>query len=146
MANIRKPVNSTAEKKLRKNPFERRDRLSFNKDPKYHTQWFNDTGTTIQDMLDAGFQFVSTHERYGQVDTGNIDNGSSTTDSRVAVNVGRAGGQENVTGYLMRIPVDEWEELVQPLREEAKRPMQEITSQIKTMKQDGYYGEGIATK
>lgn len=143
MANVRKPVNSTAETKIRKNPFERRDRLAFEADPKYHTQWFNDTGTTIQDMVDAGFEFVSDKERWGKTDTGYIDGGSATTDSRVAVNVGRAGGQENVTGYLMRIPIDEWNELIQPLKEEAQRPMKEINNTVNQMKNDGYYGEGV---
>lgn len=140
MANVRKPMNVTAEKKIRKNPFDRRDRLQYVKDPKYRAMWFNDTGTTIQDMLEAGFQFVSEKERWGYQDTGNPDSGKSL-DDRVSVNVGRAGGQENVIAYLMRMPIQEYEEMMAPERERRKEPMREILRQKDQMKQDGYYGD-----
>lgn len=138
MANVRKPVNATGENKLRKNPFDRRDRLAFHADSKFYTQWFNDTGTTIQDMLEAGFTFVSERERWGYVDQGNPDNGTALSD-RVAVNVGRAGGQENVTAYLMRMPIDEFNEMMEPMRQEARQ--NRAIDEVNKLKQSGYYGD-----
>lgn len=137
MANVRKPVTATGENKVRTNPFERRDRLAFQADPKYHTQWFNDVGTTIQDMVDAGFQFVSERERWGKVNEGNPDSGTAMSD-RVAVNVGRAGGLENVTAYLMRMPLDEFNEMMEPMRQEARR--NHAKEEVDKLKQSGYYG------
>ena len=138
MANIRKPVTATGENKVRTNPFERRDRLAFKADPKYYAQWFNDVGTTIMDMQEAGFTFVSEKERWGYENQGNPDSGTNLSD-RVAINVGRAGGQENVTAYLMRMPIDDFNEMMEPMREEARR--NRALEEINKLKSDGYYGD-----
>jgi hypothetical protein len=139
MAAIRKPVNSTEDTKIRKNPFDRSDRLAFNKNPKFYMQWVNDVRNDVQQFLDAGFNFVSEEERWGKENT--ID-GSTPLDSRASVNVGRAGGMENVTAYLMKCPIDEWQEMCKYRIEEARAPLQELLADTNKMKQSKeYYGD-----
>lgn len=140
MANIRKPVNATTETKIRTSIFDRRDRLAFHKDPKFYRVWINDVRNEIQEYLDSGFTFVSEDERWGRVNAKAIDAGSPL-DSRAAVNVGRAGGQENVTAYLMQIPIDEWEELRRPMIEAAQAPTKEVLAQAEALKRnENFYG------
>lgn len=143
MGNIRKSVNSKEEIKRRAPIFDRRDRTAFTKDDRYYRVWVNDVKGQVQDFLDSGFQFVTEEERWGREDT--IDSAKSI-DSRASLNVGRAGGQENVTAFLMQIPIDEWNELRKPAIEEAQRPMREIMRQKEEMKRDGYYGDLIIKK
>lgn len=138
MPAIRKPVTATQETKVRASIFDRRDRMAFQKNPKYYMQWVNDVRSDVQDYLDAGFTFVDEEERWGKEPT--IDGGTGL-DSRAQVNVGRAGGQENVTAYLMKIPRAEWEAITAPIKEEARRPMQEVLRQKEEMKKDGFYGD-----
>lgn len=141
MAYNRKPVNAKTEIKKRAPIFDRKDRLSFADDPMYYRVWVNDVKREVQDHLDSGFSFVHVDDRYGRTDERHIEDGSPTTDSRVAVNVGRAGGQENVTAFLMQVPMADWEEMIAPSREEAKAPMLELQRQKESMMRDGYYGK-----
>lgn len=139
MPAIRKPVTSTKETKVRSPIFDRRDRLAFHKNPKFYMQWVNDVRTDVQDYLDAGFTFVDEAERWGKEASIDVGNG---LDSRAQVNVGRAGGQENVTAFLMKIPLDQWTELIAPYKEEARAPMKEILRQKDAMKaNEDFYGD-----
>lgn len=141
MANLRKPINSTTETKRRLNLLDRRDRMAFVEDPKYYRVWINDVKTDVQDYLEAGFQFVSESDRWGRADEGAIENGTAL-DSRAAVNVGRAGGQENVTAYLLQLPRDEWQPYVDQKNAEAMEPIKEIQRQKDKLKEsDGFYGD-----
>lgn len=140
MANLRKPVNSTTETKKRLAIFDRRDRLAFKDDPKYYRVWINDVKSDIKDYLDAGFTFVSEDERWGRTDEGAIDGGSAI-DSRAAVNVGRAGGQENVTAYLLQMPREEYQPYVDQRNAEAMEPIKEIQRSKEKLKEDGFYGD-----
>lgn len=140
MANIRKPVNATVETKIRTSLFDRRDRLAFKKDPKFYRVWVNDVRNEVQEYLDSGFTFVSEDARWGRTDEKAIDAGTPL-DSRAAVNVGRAGGLENVTAFLMQIPIDDWEELRKPAIEAAQFPTKEVLRQAEQLKQsDNFYG------
>lgn len=139
MANIRKPVSATEETKIRTSIFDRRDRLSFRKNPKFYMQWVNDVRDDVQVFLDTGFTFVSEDERWGR--ESGIDVGKSL-DSRAAVNVGRAGGMENVTAYLMKIPLDEWLRLKEENRQRVNAPMRELKKIESELKQnDAFYGK-----
>lgn len=140
MANIRKPVNATQEVKKRAPIFDRKDRLAFVDDPKYHRVWVADVKTSVQDYLDSGFQFVHNDDRWGKTSDRDIDAGSSL-DSRVQENMGKAGGMENVTGYLMQVPLEEWEEMRKPLIEEARAPVAELQNQTRDMIKQGFYGK-----
>lgn len=140
MANIRKPVNATTEPKLRTSLFDRRDRLAFHRDPKFYRLWVNDVRDEINRYLDAGFTFVSEDERWGRINTKAIDAGSPL-DSRAAVNVGKAGGQENVTAFLLQLPVEEWEKIRAQRQEEAQAPLKELKRQAEELKQtEKFYG------
>lgn len=139
MPAIRKPVTATQENKVRSPIFDRRDRMAFHKNPRFYMQWVNDVRTDVQDYLDAGFTFVDESERWGKEST--IDSGKGL-DSRAQVNVGRAGGQENVTAFLMKIPREQWTEIVAPYREEARAPMKEVLRQKDELKEkEGFYGD-----
>lgn len=141
MANLRKPVTSTVETKRRLQLLDRRDRMSFVEDPKYYRVWINDVKTDISDYLEAGFQFVSERDRWGKTDEGDIEAGTPL-DSRAAVNVGRAGGQENVTAYLLQMPREEWQPYVDQKNKEAMEPVREMQRQKDALKQnDGFYGD-----
>ena len=96
----------------------------------------------MQDYLDAGFVFVSEDERWGR--ESDIDVGKSL-DSRAAVNVGRAGGLENVTAYLMKIPKEEWQAITAPYKKEAQDALKDLTRQKQALNQqegeEGFYGD-----
>lgn len=141
MANIRKPVNAVTEEKIRTSLFDRRDRLGFHRDPKYYRVWINDVRDEINRYLEAGFTFVSEDERWGRVNAKAIDAGSPM-DSRAAVNVGRAGGQENVTAYLMQLPIEEWELMRAERQKAANEPLRKLKEQAELMKRnDAFYGD-----
>jgi hypothetical protein len=93
----------------------------------------------VQDYLDSGFKFVAEDSRFGR--SFDIEVGKSL-DSRASVNVGRAGGMENVTAYLMEIPIDEWNEMRKEMIEAARNPMKELKRQADEMvKSEAYYGQ-----
>jgi hypothetical protein len=138
MANIRKPVNAHEEIKKRAPIFDRKDRISFVEDPKYYRVWVNDVKNEVQEYLDSGFTFVSNDERWGKVNQRDINDGTPI-DSRVSVNVGKAGGEDNVTGFLMQVPIDEWEEMRAPLVKEARESVNGVREQAKAMLNDGFY-------
>ncbi len=146
MPAIRKPVTSNKETKIRSPIFDRRDRLAFHKNPRFYMQWVNDVKNDVNDYLDAGFTFVSEDERWGK--ESDIDVGKSL-DSRASVNVGRAGGLENVTAFLMKIPKEEWAEITAPYKKEAQNALKQMTRQKQALNEqegeDGFYG-GLSIK
>lgn len=143
MANIRKPVNSTEPTKIRKSIFDRRDRLSFKKDKRFYTQWVHDVDDRIKQFLDAGFQFMTEDERWGRVQDREVTMDAGTNiDSRVSENVGMADGLDNVQAYLMRIPIDEWNEMVAPEKEERQNALKNMQShKFINVDKDSFYGD-----
>lgn len=83
-------------------PFGSKNRLSFNGlDPDFYYRVFNDTDDRISRALEAGYEHVESNERLGDSRVAE----SSLPGAQVAKPVG--GG---VTGYLMRIPREYYEE------------------------------------
>jgi len=90
------------ERTAQRTPLGQRNRLSFgNLDPDFVYRVVNDKDSRLKDAQAAGYEFVVSDEKLGDI---RVAEGSSM-DSRVAKPVG--GG---VTGYLMRIPKEFYDE------------------------------------
>lgn len=93
----------------------RRDRVPFgghrrrlevhNKDPNYVYYWFNDSQDRIARALGAGYEFVNKKDLGKDVGDKDVNNGTSSLDTRVSKKVG-----EDLTVYLMRIKREYWEQ------------------------------------
>ena len=151
MANLEKrkervPIGSNTDAvRTRRIPLlDPRDRLSFPKDPKYHRVWVTDVRGQIMDYAESGFSFVNKND-IGWVGELHIDGGDSL-DTRVSLNVGRAGTLDNAIAYLMQMPTDEWEILKKAIADERSKPIREIQESAGRMKDGGFYGQGIELK
>lgn len=136
----RQPVGAKTISKRRIPIADRRDRLWFPKDPKFHRVIANDE--YLEDYLKSGF----THVKYEDLDEddkrylsqGNIEDGSAMG-SYVSWNVGRAR-TENTRGWLLQIPTSEWKEIKKMIQEDRMQPMEELKQSIRDMKNSEYYG------
>ena len=152
MANLEKrkdrvPVGADTESiRSRRIPLlDPRDRLAFPKDPAWHRVWVTDNGRgQVEDYMDSGFTFCDKKD-IGWVGEHHIEDGESL-DTRVSVQVGRAGAKENALAYLMQMPMEEWKMLKQAIADERSRPIKEIQESASAMKDQGYYGKGIQLK
>ena len=121
-----------------------RDRLAFPKDPGYHRVWVTDIRGQLRDYMDSGFSFVDKKD-IGWVGELHISDGESL-DTRVSLNVGRAGTSDNAIAYLMQMPMDEWVILKKAIADERSKPIREIQESAGRMKDSGFYGQGIELK
>ena len=140
----RQPVGAkgTISTKRRLPIADKRSRLWFPDDPKYHRVIVNDE--YLEDYLKSGFSHVTYSElaeddrRYmGQ---GNVNNGNTEDGTFVSWNVGRAR-EENTRGWLLQIQMGEWKEIKRMIQEERQAPMEELKQTHKDMKASGYYGD-----
>jgi hypothetical protein len=90
-------------------PMGRRDRLKFKQEPGYHYHLFNDVkgGNRIAEALAAGYEFVEIDPRT----EAHRNQGTSRTEdaSQMGAHVTHPVG-DGVTGFLMRIPEEFWNE------------------------------------
>ena len=141
----RKPVGAKTMTKRSVPIADRRSRLWFPKDPKFHRVIVNDE--FLEDYLKSGFTHVEYQtleegdRRY--IGQGNIEDGSKDG-AFVSWNVGRARS-ENTRGWLVQIPTGEWKEIQRMIREDRMQPMQELKQSFKEMKDSGYYGDAEVT-
>ena len=114
-------------------PLGARNRLSFkNLDPNFTHRIVNAVDDRLERAQEAGYEFVESKQRLGDPDV--MD--ASTLGAKVSKPVG--GG---VTGYLMRIPNEFYEE---DQKAKADR-INEIENATKPDRQKGEYGEGLTT-
>jgi hypothetical protein len=77
------------------------------KDEGFHYHWVNDEGGNIRQHLDAGYEFVEDPDI--EVGQESIERGRPTT-ATVSVEVGRTRYSSNGTAYLMRQPLEYYNE------------------------------------
>jgi len=82
-------------------------KLSFkNKDPNYHYHVVTDKGGRLSDAQEGGYEFVVDEQALGANEVGR----GASLDSRVVANTGTNEDGSPERGYLMRIPIDLYEE------------------------------------
>jgi hypothetical protein len=133
------------EKKRRVIPIaDSRQRMTFPKRPDKYRIWVTDTGRNEPaDYLATGFTFCTQEEmaKEGYVGEGYIEEGGQI-ESRICLNVGRAGHIDNAMAYLMEIDMDEWQEIRAQIHEERQEPIKQIIRQHEAAKRAGeLYGE-----
>jgi hypothetical protein len=110
-----------------------RDVLSLdgiNDQDQFHYHWVNDVGDRLYQRFKEGYDFVEK----GGVSAGDITVESARgTDSLMKKGVGRG-----VTSYLMKIPMDLYEEYQSEKRQKVAESVEEIRG---SGKQSGTYGE-----
>jgi hypothetical protein len=110
-----------------------RDVLSLdgiNDQDQFHYHWVNDIGDRLYQRFKEGYDFVEK----GGVSAGDITVESARgTDSLMKKGVGRG-----ITSYLMKIPMDLYEEYQSEKRQKVAESVEEIKG---SGKQSGVYGE-----
>jgi hypothetical protein len=110
-----------------------RDVLSLdgiNDQDQFHYHWVNDIGDRLYQRFKEGYDFVDK----GGVSAGDITVESARgTDSLMKKGVGRG-----ITSYLMKIPMDLYEEYQSEKRQKVAESVEEIKG---SGKQSGVYGE-----
>lgn len=79
----------------------------FNTDPNYHYHWINDTPGRVQQAIAGGYEFVSAESV--QLVPGVLPTNSDSGD-RVSAIVGTGEDNGPLRAYLMRIPLEWYEE------------------------------------
>lgn len=115
-------------------PLGARNRLSFqNLDPEFKYRVINDTDDRLVRAQEAGYEFVESDDRLGDVRVAE----GSVPGSKVAKPVGNG-----MTGYLMRIPKEYYQE-------DQKTKSDKVDQLEKSMTPDknrDQYGEGLENK
>ena len=112
-------------------PLGSRNRLSFNNlDPNYYYRVINDTDDRIDRAVEAGYEFVVSNKRLGDIQAGD--------DSPVGSQVKKAVGGGTV-GYLMRQPIEFHKEDQQVKMDR----IDELEASTKPDPTKGQYGRGI---
>ena len=112
-------------------PLGSRNRLSFNNlDPNYYYRVINDTDDRIDRAVEAGYEFVVSNKRLGDIQAGD--------DSPVGSQVKKAVGGGTV-GYLMRQPMEFHNEDQQIKMDR----IDELEESTKPKAELGQYGTGI---
>lgn len=76
---------------------------------KFHPHWFNDQDGRPERALDAGYEFVKPEEVIGVGDR-EVHSGNTDLNSKVSRVVGRAEGNQPIRAYLMKLPLDLYQE------------------------------------
>lgn len=92
--------------------------------PGYQLATLNDDGSRIADALAHGFEFV----QYDELESFNGDIVAFNSDpgSKVRFNVGTAKNGEVMYAYVMKIPLDIWEEDQQFKNQQAMAPIEQM--------------------
>jgi hypothetical protein len=75
----------------------------------WHVHWFNDQDGRPERALDAGYEFVKPEEVRGIGDR-EVHSGNTDLNSKVSRVVGRAEGGQPIRAYLMKLPLDLYNE------------------------------------
>lgn len=76
---------------------------------KFHAHWFNDQDGRPERALDAGYEFVTPEEVIG-VGNREVHSGNTDLNSKVSRVVGRAEGNIPIRAYLMKLPLELYNE------------------------------------
>ena len=76
----------------------------------YKLRWFNDVNDRIQRATDGGYDFVYEHEMSGRVGDKEVHGDNSDLSNKVSKMVGLGKGVDPVRAYLMKIPLEFYEE------------------------------------
>lgn len=71
----------------------------------WHGHWFNDQDGRIERAQDAGYEFVKPDEVRGVGDR-EVNSGNTDLNSKVSRVVGRGEGGNPIRAYLMKLPLD----------------------------------------
>jgi hypothetical protein len=94
-------ITRKIQKKRKRVPLHKQNRIGIRKEPGYHYHLGNDEGDRIDNMREAGYDFVESEAREGKKDASD----EKQFGRHACQNVGNG-----VKGYYMRIPQEEWEE------------------------------------
>jgi len=135
MAMEPKAVIDAKKSRPQRTPLGQRNRLSFdNLDPNFQYRIINDRDDRLKRAQQAGYEFVESDEIIGDI---RVAEGTSI-DSRVAKPVGNG-----ITGYLMRIPKEFYDEDQAGKIAEIEKTEAAMTPVDKEGKGTGVYGEGL---
>lgn len=142
----RPPKEDGAEKRTLKRPaiWDKSDRHAVPRDGKHQYLWVTDSGRQEPVVYQqSGWEFV-TREMIGNapIGEGASYEGAPVESNRVVLNVGRAGSAENAMAYLMRCPLDIYEEFREAESEYRNQPLRDIMRKNKQMiEEEGFTGD-----
>jgi len=113
--------------------------------PGYHLYWENDVDARLERLLSNGFEFVTPAEAGMQQVTTRVVV-DSDVDNRVSKFVGTTDDSKPMRAYLMKCPLDLWEDIQHCINDLADSRDRDIRDSASQAKGDRYQPKGYETK